>query len=107
MQNKESIEEVKKVVEKMSTGNELLNVNLRKSLDKFQNDIENMYDYKTSQLQSVTGRYIADLKLEKEEMSLRQKSYMKRGKIIDYLVYVNLAVTPILFAYIVYFNYFK
>ncbi len=100
--NKESVEDVKKSVEKILKGNDVLNINLKKSLDEFQNDIENMYFYKNSELQAVTARYISDLKSEKEVMSLRQKSYMKRGKIVDYLVYLNLTITPLLCVYCAY-----
>lgn len=35
------------------------------------------------------------------------KSYFYRHKIIDYLVYINLIITPILFLIIIYILFFK
>lgn len=106
-QNQQIIMQIKSEIEKINAGNDILNENLNKSLESFKTSIESVYEYEIREIQSITGRYIKDIKLERQEISLRQKNYIKRGKITDYLIKVNLSITPILFIYILYMNFFK
>lgn len=99
--------QIKSEIEKINAGNDILNENLNKSLESFKTSIESVYEYEIREIQSITGRYIKDIKLERQEIALRQKNYIKRGKITDYLIKVNLSITPILFIYILYMNFFK
>lgn len=106
-QNQQIIMQIKSEIEKINAGNDILNENLNKSLKSFKTSIESMYEYEIREIQSITGRYIKDIKLERQEIALRQKNYIKRGKITDYLIKANLSITPILFIYILYMNFFK
>lgn len=99
--------QIKSEIEKINAGNDILNENLNKSLESFKTSIESVYEYEIREIQSITGRYIKDIKLERQEIALRQKKYIKRGKITDYLIKANLSITPILFIYILYMNFFK
>lgn len=106
-QNQQIIMQIKSEIEKINAGNDILNENLNKSLESFKTSIESVYEYEIREIQSITGRYIKDIKLERQEIALRQKNYIKRGKITDYLIKVNISITPILFIYILYMNFFK
>lgn len=106
-QNQQIIMQIKSEIEKINAGNDILNENLNKSLESFKTSIESVYEYEIREIQSITGRYIKDIKLERQEIALRQKNYIKRGKITDYLIKANLSITPILFIYILYMNFFK
>lgn len=99
--------QIKSEIEKINAGNDILNENLNKSLESFKTSIESVYEYEIREIQSITGRYIKDIKLERQEIALRQKNYIKRWKITDYLIKANLSITPILFIYIIYMNFFK
>lgn len=99
--------QIKSEIEKINAGNDILNENLNKSLESFKTSIESVYEYEIREIQSITGRYIKDIKLERQEIALRQKNYIKRWKITDYLIKANLSITPILFIYILYMNFFK
>lgn len=99
--------QIKSEIEKINAGNDILNENLNKSLESFKTSIESVYEYEIREIQSITGRYIKDIKLERQEIALRQKNYIKRGEITDYLIKANLSITPILFIYIIYMNFFK
>lgn len=106
-QNQQIIMQIKSEIEKINAGNDILNENLNKSLESFKTSIESVYEYEIREIQSITGRYIKDIKLERQEIALRQKNYIKRGEITDYLIKANLSITPILFIYILYMNFFK
>ena len=99
--------QIKSEIEKINAGNDILNEKLNKSLKSFKTSIESVYEYEIREIQSITGRYIKDIKLERQEIALRQKNHIKRGKITDYLIKANLSITPILFIYILYMNFFK
>lgn len=74
-----------KVVEKT---NETLKENVIRSGNKLKEIVE-----ETEKVKNKTDREV--------------KSYFDRHKIIDYLVYINLIITPILFLIIIYILFFK
>ncbi|MEL5897390.1 hypothetical protein AAGC94_04820 [Clostridium sporogenes] len=54
-----------------------------------------------------TEKKIQALNELQKEAENRCESYYNRKTIIDYLIYINLAITPILFFIIIYIQFFK
>jgi len=65
-------------------------------LKKFESKIETIYTTNTARINKETADTVRKCEELQDNSKKRFKSYYNRKKIIDYLIYINLAVTPIL-----------
>lgn len=79
-------------------------IELIKELKK---DIEELTEKKINLLGEKVAEYIKNTEELKQKAKKRFESYYNRKKIIDFLIYINLAITPLLFTVIVYILFFK
>ena len=68
-----------------------------KVFDNFNNKIISTCENKIEQITNETTNEIKSCEDIKVNAKKRFDSYYNRKKIIDYLIYINLAITPILF----------
>jgi hypothetical protein len=68
-----------------------------KVFDNFNNKIISTCENKIEQITNETTNAIKSCEDIKVNAKKRFDSYYNRKKIIDYLIYINLAITPILF----------
>lgn len=69
--------------------------------------INHTFNASIKRLEQETEKKVQALNNLQQKAENRCYGYYNRKKMIDYLVYINLAVTPILFFIIVYIQFFK
>lgn len=72
-----------------------------------QKNINSTYKSNTADISNETTKTIEKLDELKNDAESRYKSYYNRKQIIDYLIYANLVITPILFIIIMYIFFIK
>jgi len=63
---------------------------------EFESKIETIYKTNTARINKETADTVQKCEELQDNSKERFKSYYNRKKIIDYLIYLNLAITPIL-----------
>lgn len=76
-------------------------------LETLNNKIHNTYNQNTKDLMSQTTNTIEMCQELQTDAKKRFESYYNRKQIIDYLIYINLAITPILLAILTYVLFIK
>ncbi len=71
------------------------------------NKIISTYESSTKQITKETAKAIDSCEEIKSDSKKRFESYYNRKKIIDYLIYINLAITPILLIILSYVVFIK
>ncbi|WP_236887296.1 hypothetical protein [Clostridium botulinum] len=69
--------------------------------------LDKVYKVHIERIGTETEKKIQALNELQKEAENRYESYYNRKTIIDYLIYINLAITPILFFIIIYIQFFK
>src|SRR5674536_29485 len=73
-----------------------LNYNTQNMLKKFESKIETIYTANTARINKETADTVQKCEELQDNSKKRFKSYYNRKKIIDCLIYIDLAITPIL-----------
>lgn len=81
--------------------------NVRSLLDNTSKNIDTLLNSKLDDIGNDSIKYIQEVDKTKKDAQKRFESYYDRKKIIDYMIYINLAVTPILFLIILKLVFFK
>lgn len=84
-----------------------LNDKTIETVQSIKTNIEELIEEKINSLSEKSSQYIETTEKLKVDAKKRFESYYNRKKIIDFLVYINLALTPFLFAIVVYILFFK
>jgi hypothetical protein len=69
---------------------------MQNMLKKFESKIETIYTTNTARINKETADTVQKCEELQDNSRKRFKSYYNRKKIIDYLIYIDLAITPIL-----------
>lgn len=77
------------------------------TVQSIKTNIEELTEVKINSLSEKSTQYIETTEKLKADAKKRFESYYNRKKIIDFLIYINLAITPLLFAVIVYILFLK
>jgi len=84
-----------------------LNDKTIETVQSIKTNIEELIEEKINSLSEKSSQYIETTEKLKVDAKKRFESYYNRKKIIDFLIYINLALTPFLFAIVVYILFFK
>ena len=76
-------------------------------LEDLKTKIESTYKKNTENINKEITNTVQKCEELKESSQKQYESHYKRKKIIDYLIYINLGITPILFIILVYVLFFK
>jgi len=81
--------------------------NVRLLLDNISKNIDTLLNSKLDDISKDSIEYIQEVDKTKKDAQKRFESFYDRKKVIDYMIYVNLAITPILFVIILFIVFFK
>lgn len=79
----------------------------KKIIEDMGNDIDSLLNSKLTDLSTESIKYMEKVEELKNEAQNRSRSFWGRKKIIDILIMINLAITPIALILISYWIFFK
>lgn len=74
-----------------------------KLIKQVENDIENQLGESIKVIKTEIRDYIRELDNMKERATERYENFFGKKKILDYLIIINLGITPFLFILVIYF----
>lgn len=74
-----------------------------KLIKQVENDIENQLGESIKVIKTEIRDYIRELDNMKERATERYEKFFGKKKILDYLIIINLGITPFLFILVIYF----
>ncbi|WP_026884650.1 hypothetical protein [Clostridium akagii] len=77
------------------------------TISHFQSKIQNTYNTKNARITKETKDTIQECKEFQQQSEKKFEDYYKRKKFIDYIVYVDLAISNILLVVLCYFMFIK
>ena len=99
----ELLGEIQQKIHELKDSNGILIENIGQEIESLSASVDALYGTKVHELNQLTEEYIRQLAQLQKDSSAHLNSYLNRRKIIDVLVYINLAITPFLIAYILFF----
>lgn len=76
-------------------------------IDDTTKKLDDILNAKLGDISEKTTQYIVEVESSKKDAQKRFESFLDRKKVIDYLVYLNLGLTPILLIILSYVIFFK
>lgn len=84
-----------------------MNDNVKVVLDTTTQNINSLMNENLGQISEKSTKYIQEVENLKIDAKNRFDSFYGRKKTIDYLVYANLGLTPIILVILIFFTFFK
>lgn len=95
--------EIQQKIHELKDSNKTLTANIGQEIESLSASVDALYGTKVHELNQLTEEYIRQMAQLQKDSSVHLNSYLNRRKILDVLVYINLAITPFLVAYILFF----